>query len=46
MWNKMGDKYMSDSLIFYVEKDIFSTSMNDDVSDFLRRLKIMKGSSN
>jgi hypothetical protein len=25
--NKMGDKYMSESLIFYVEKDIFSTTL-------------------
>jgi hypothetical protein len=43
LWNKMGDKYMSDSLIFYVEKDIFSTSMNDDVIDLFKKIKDHEG---
>ena len=36
--NKMGEKFMSDVMICYVEKDIFST-MNDDVIDIFKKIK-------
>ena len=37
--NKMGEKFMSDCLICYVEKDIFSTIKNDDVIDLFKKIK-------
>ena len=37
--NKMGEKFMSDCLIFYVEKDIFSMIKNDDVIDLFKKIK-------
>ena len=37
--NKMGEKFMSDVMICYVEKDIFSTITNDDVIDIFKTIK-------
>ena len=37
--NKMGEKFMSDVMICYVEKDIFSTITNDDVIDIFKKIK-------
>jgi hypothetical protein len=37
--NKMGDQFMSDCLICYVEKDIFSTISNDAVIDLFKKMK-------
>ena len=41
--NKMGDQFMSDCLICYVEKDIFSAISNDQVFDLFRRMKDRQG---
>lgn len=41
--NKRGDQFMSDCLICYVEKDIFSTITNDDVIDLLKKMKDREG---
>ena len=41
--NKMGDEFMSDCLICYVEKDIFSTITNDDVIDLFKKMKDREG---
>ncbi|XP_073359572.1 uncharacterized protein [Aegilops tauschii subsp. strangulata] len=41
--NKMGDEFMSDCLICYVEKDIFSTITNDDVIDLFKNMKDREG---
>ena len=37
--NKMGEKFMSDVMICYVEKYIFSTITNDDVIDIFKKIK-------
>jgi hypothetical protein len=37
--NKMGDQFMSDCLICYVEKDIFSAISNDAVIDLFKKMK-------
>jgi hypothetical protein len=41
--NKMGEKFMSDVYIYYVEKDIFSTITNDDVIDLFKKIKDREG---
>jgi hypothetical protein len=41
--NKMGEKFMSDVMICYVEKDIFSTITNDDVIDIFKKIKDREG---
>ena len=40
---KMGDQFMSDCLICYVEKDIFSTITNDAVFNIFKAVKDRKG---
>ena len=40
---KIGDQLMSDCLICYVEKDIFSTITNDAVFSFFKAMKDRKG---
>ena len=37
--NKMGDQFMSDCLICFVERDIFSTIGNDEVFDLFKKMK-------
>jgi hypothetical protein len=39
LWNKMGEQFMSDCLICFVEKDIFSTITKDDVIDHFKKVK-------
>jgi hypothetical protein len=41
--NKMGDQFMSDCLICYVEKDIFSAISNDAVIDLFKKMKFEDG---
>jgi hypothetical protein len=41
--NKMGDQFMSDYLICYVEKDIFSAISNDAVIDLFKKMKFEDG---
>ena len=41
--NKMGDEFMSDCLICYVEKDMFSTISNDQVFDIFKKMKNRQG---
>jgi hypothetical protein len=41
--DKMGDQFMSDCLICYVEKDNFSTIRNDDVFDLFEKMKDRHG---
>ena len=41
--NKMGDQFMSDCLICYVEKDMFSTISNDEVIDLFKKMKFRSG---
>lgn len=41
--NKMGDRFMSDCLICYVEKEVFSTISNDEVIDLFRKMKFQSG---
>jgi hypothetical protein len=41
--NKMGDQFMSDCLICYMEKDIFSTISNDAVIDLFKKMKFGMG---
>jgi hypothetical protein len=41
--NKMGDQFMSDCLIFYVEKDMFSTITNAEVFDLFKKMKDGQG---
>ena len=41
--NKMGEKFMSDCLVCYVEKDIFSTITNADVIDIFKKIKDREG---
>jgi hypothetical protein len=41
--NKMGEKFMRDVMICYVDKDIFSTITNDDVIDLFKRIKDREG---
>jgi hypothetical protein len=36
--NKLGDQFMSDCLICYVEKDNFSTIRNDDVFNLFKKM--------
>jgi hypothetical protein len=43
LWNKMGEKFMSDVYIYYVEKDTFSTITNDDVIDLFKKIKDREG---
>ena len=42
---KMGDRFMSDSLIYYIEKDIFSTISKDAVFNLFKVGKIERGHS-
>lgn len=42
--NKMGEQFTIDCLIFYVEKDIYSTIRYDVVIYLLRRKNIVDGS--
>lgn len=41
--NKMGEQFMSDCLICYVEKDMFSTINNDVVFDLFKKMKDRRG---
>ena len=41
--DKIGDKFMSDCLICYVEKVMFSPISNDDVFDLFKVIKDRKG---
>jgi hypothetical protein len=41
--NKMCDQFMSDCLICYVEKDMFSTISNDEVIDLFKKMKFRSG---
>ena len=41
--NKMGDQFMSDCLICYVEKDIFATITNDAVIDLFKKMGDREG---
>jgi hypothetical protein len=41
--NKMGKQFMSDCLICFVEKDIFSTITKDDVIDRFNKVKNREG---
>jgi len=41
--NKMGDQFMSDCLVCYVEKDMFSAISNDEVIDLFKKMKYRKG---
>ena len=41
---KMGDRFMCDSLIYYIEKDIFSTISNDAMFNLFEVMKNQKGS--
>ncbi|XP_073355252.1 uncharacterized protein [Aegilops tauschii subsp. strangulata] len=41
--NKIGDQFMSDCLICYVEKEMFSPISNDDVFDLFKAIKDRKG---
>lgn len=41
--NKMGEQFMSDCLICYVEKDMFSTINNDAVFDLFKKMKDRRG---
>jgi hypothetical protein len=41
--NKMGKKFISDCLICFVEKDIFSTITKDDVIDRFKKVKNREG---
>ena len=41
--NKMGEQFMSDCLICFVEKDIFSTITKDDVIDRFKKVKNREG---
>jgi hypothetical protein len=41
--NKMGDQFMSDCLICYVEKDMFSTISNDEMIDLFKKMKFRSG---
>jgi len=39
----MGDQFMSDCLICYVEKDLFSAITNDEVVDLFKKMKFREG---
>jgi hypothetical protein len=39
----MGDQFMSDCLICYMEKDIFSGISNDAVIDLFKKMKFGMG---
>jgi hypothetical protein len=41
--NKMGDQFMGDCLICYVEKDMFSTISNAEVFDLFKKMKDRQG---
>jgi hypothetical protein len=41
--NKMGDKFMSDCLICYVEKDVFYTISNAEVFEIFKKMKDRQG---
>ena len=41
--NKIGDQFMSDCLICYVEKEMFSPISNDAVFDLFKVIKDRKG---
>ena len=41
--SKMGDQFMSDCLICYVEKDLFSAITNDEVVDLFKKMKFREG---
>ena len=41
--NKMGEQFMSDCLICFVEKDLFSTITKDDVIDRFKKVKNREG---
>jgi hypothetical protein len=41
--NKMGDQFLSDCLICYMEKDIFSGISNDAVIDLFKKMKFRNG---
>jgi len=39
LWNRMGDKWMNDSLVVYIEKDIFDKIDNEAI---MKRFQNMK----
>jgi hypothetical protein len=41
--NKIGEQFMSDYLICFVKKDIFSTITKDDVIDRFKKVKNREG---
>ncbi|XP_042415441.1 uncharacterized protein LOC122004654 [Zingiber officinale] len=41
--NKMGDEWMNDSLVIYIEKDIFSTIENEQILQHFQRMQSRYG---
>ena len=40
MRNKMGDQWMNDNLVAYIEKDVFADVSNQDIIDMFDKMKI------
>jgi len=42
LWNRMGDKWMNDSLVVYIEKDIFDKIDNEAIMKRFQNMKTRK----
>ena len=42
LWNRMGDKWMNDSLVVYIEKDIFDKINNEAIMKRFQNMKTRK----
>ncbi|KAL6573704.1 hypothetical protein OROHE_002163 [Orobanche hederae] len=41
--NRMGDQWMNDCLVAYIEKDVFTELDNDDIIDKFQKMKARRG---
>ncbi|KAJ9546655.1 hypothetical protein OSB04_019198 [Centaurea solstitialis] len=37
--NRMGDQWMNDNLVAYIEKDVFADVENEDIIDMFQKMK-------
>ncbi|KAL6522340.1 hypothetical protein OROHE_016893 [Orobanche hederae] len=43
LWNRMGDQWMNDNLVAYIEKDVFADVENEDIIDMFQKMKTRRG---
>ena len=43
LWNQLGDDFMNDCLVTYIEKDVFEVIDNEDIIQHFQKMKSRRG---